>query len=157
MKGRRLNRGGKTGGGRTDLRGEAQYPKAGQAIFVHKEMLERGEARLDGQDVRGGAGETILGPPLDLVPEGRELPRHMNRGLEGVRPIAEDGEEEGGGQSMTQERQEANSWRGESFNRHEGSLGFGQSFGKVGGRGDRWGEPVAQPPDLVLGMESGPI
>jgi len=71
-------------------------------------------------------------------------------GHEDVRPIAEDGEEEGGGQPMAEEGGEADSRGGETFDGHKGTLGLGQSFNKVRGSGYREGEPVAQPSDLGL-------
>jgi len=40
---------------------------------------------------------------------------------------------------------------GELLNGHEGGLGLGWAFSEGRGRGDRGGEPVAQPGDLVLG------
>jgi len=58
---------------------------------------------------------------------------------------------------VVEEGREADPWRGESFDRHQGRLGFGQPFDEVGGSGDRGGEPVAQPADLNLGGENGPI
>jgi len=102
---RRPREGGwKPGGGRVDLGRGAYYPKAGQAVLLCKEEIERGEAGLNGQDVGRGAGEAVRGPPLDLVPEGRELSRHVNSGLESIRAVAKDGEEERGGQPVVQER-----------------------------------------------------
>ena len=113
-----------------------------QAAFVLNEKLERCEAGFDSQDVGGGVHEAIGRPSLDLVPERAELPSHVNGGQEGVRPVAEDGEEEGEGQSVAEEGREADPWRGESFDRHKGRLGRGQSFDEVGGSGDPGGEPV---------------
>ena len=63
-----------TGHGRFDLRGGAEYSKGGEAAFVRKEEVKRGETGLDGQNIEGGAGEAVGGPPLDLVPEDGELP-----------------------------------------------------------------------------------
>jgi len=126
-------------------------------VFVHKEKLERREAGLDGQDVGGGTHEAIGRPSLDLGPECGELPRYVDGGQEGVGTVTEDWEEEGGGQSMAEEGREADPWRGESFDRHEGRLGFGQPFDGVRGGGHRGGEPVAQPPDLNFGVENRPI
>ena len=68
-----------------------------QAAFVLNEKLQRCEAGLDSQDVGRGAPEAIGCPSLDLVPECGELPSHVDGGQEGVRPVAEDREEEGGG------------------------------------------------------------
>jgi len=152
-----LNGGRKSGSAQVDFRGGAHDPKGGQAVLVFKEEFEGREAGLDGQDVRGGAGEAVRGPPLDLVPEGRELPCYVNRGSEGIRPVAEDGKEERGGQTMAQEGQEAHPPGGEPFDSHEGSLGLGQSLGEVRNHGDRGGEPVAQPADLILERENHTI
>jgi len=91
------------------------------------------------------------------VPEHGELPGHVDRGNKGIRAIAEDGKAEEGGKSVAEERGEANPWTGEWFDRHEGSLGFGQPLDEVGGGGDRGCEPIAQPPDLSLEREDRPI
>jgi len=125
--------------------------------LVFQEELARWEAGLDGQHVGGGTHETVGGPPLNLVPKGGELPSHMDGGCEGFCAIAQDGKEEGGGQSVAQERREAYPRRGESLDRHEGCLGLGKPLDEMRGRGDRGGEPVAQPPDLILGFEDRPI
>jgi len=45
----------------------------------------------------------------------------VDRWKKGVRAIAEDGKEEGGVKSVTEVRGEANSWGGETYDRHEGS------------------------------------
>ena len=82
------------------------------------------------------------------MPEHGELPKRVGGGHENVRTIAQDGEEEGGCQPMAEEGGEANPRGGKTFDSHECPLGLGQSFDKVGGSGDRGGEPVAQPPDL---------
>jgi len=141
---RRGLHGGRESCGRwVDLRGGAQDSKVCQATLVHDEEPERWEAGLYGQDVRGGRHEAIGCPSLDLVPEHGELPNHVDCGHEDVRAIAEDGEEEGGCQSMAEEGREADPWGGESLNRHKGRLGFGQPLDEVGGSGDRGGEPVA--------------
>jgi len=153
---RRLKGGWKSGGGRVDLRRGVHHAKAGQAVLVRKEEIERGEAGLNGQDIGRGAREAIRGPPLDLVSEGREPSRHVNSGLERIRPVAEDGEEERGGQPVAQGRGKAHPRGGEPFDGHERSLGLGQSLGKVWGRGDRRGEPVSQPTDLALGRKIEP-
>jgi len=150
-------------GGRTptssglDLRGGAHHPQAGQVVLVGEEEVNGGEAGLNGQDVRGGAREAIGGPPLDLVPEGRELSRHVYRGLKCIRAVAEDGKEKRGGQTMAQKRGQAHPWRGEPFDGHESSLGFGKPLGKVWGGGDRGGEPGSQPPDLVFRGKDRPV
>jgi len=91
------------------------------------------------------------------VPERGELAGHVDRGNKGARAIAEDGKEAGGGKPVAEERGEANPWRGESFNCHEGSLGLGQPFDEVGGGGDRGCERIAQPSELSLGREDRPI
>jgi len=91
------------------------------------------------------------------VPEQGELPNHVGGGYEDVRAIAEDREEEGGGQSMAEEGGEGNPRRGEALDSHEGRPGLGQPFDKMGGSGDRGGEPVAKPPDLTLGCEDRPV
>ena len=103
-----------------------------QAAFVFEEEPEGREAGLDGQDVDGGTHEAVGGPPLNLVPKGGELPSHMDGGREGVRAIAQDGEEEGGGQSMAEERREADPRGGESLDRYETCLGFGKSLDEMG-------------------------
>ena len=87
------------------------------------------------------------------MPERGELPAHVDGGQEGIRAVAKDAEEEGGGPSVAEEEREADPWGGESLDRHEGCLGLGQSLDEVGGSGDRGGEPVSQPPDLNLGRE----
>jgi len=133
-----------------DLRGGAHDPKVRQASFVRKQKVKRWEAGLNGQDIRGGQQEAVGYPPLDLVPEHGELPKHVGAGQKDVRTITKDGEEEGGGQPMAEEAGEANPRGGETFDSHEGPLGLGQPFDKVGSGGDRGGEPVAQPPDLTF-------
>jgi len=52
---------------------------------------------------------------------------------------------------------QAHAWGGESFDRHKGRLGLGQSFGEVRGRRDRGREPVPQPADLVFRGEDGAV
>jgi len=96
-----------------------------QPAFVRAEEIELREAGLNGQDVSGGAHEAVGRPSLDLVPECGKFPGHVDRGNKGVRAIAEDGKEEGGAKSVAEVREEANSRRGETFDRHKGSLGFG--------------------------------
>jgi len=128
-----------------------------QSALVFLEEPGGREAGLDGQDVGGGADETVGGPSLNLVPKDRELPSHMNGGCQGVCAIAQDGEEEGGGQSVAEEGREADPRRGESLDRHEGCLGLGKHLDEMGGRGDREGETVAQPRYLNFGLEDGRI
>jgi len=154
---RHLKRCWKPGGGCVDLRWGAHHPKAGQAVLVRKEEVMWGEAGFNGQDVGRGAGEAIRGPSLDLVPEGRELSRHVNGGFESIRAVAEDGKEERGGQLVAQERGQTHPRGGEPLYGHESSFGFSQSLGKVWGRGDGGGEPVSQPTDHVLGGKSPPV
>jgi len=55
---------------------------------------------------------------------------------------------------MAEKWREAQPRGGEPFDSHEGGLGLGQSFGRVHRGADRWGQPVAQPADLVLGFEN---
>jgi len=81
----------------------------------------------------------------------------MNRGQEKVGAVAEDGEEEGGGQSMTEQRRESDPRGGEPLDRREGRLSFREPLDEVGSSGDRGGEPVAQPPNLGFGCENRPI
>jgi len=157
VEGGRLHGGKKPGGRRVDFRGGAEYPKRGQTALVFEEELKWWETGLNGQDIRGGRHETVGCPSLVLVPENGELPDHVDGWQEVVRAIAEDGEEEGGGQSVTEERREADPWGRVALDRHESRLGFGQPFDEVGGGGERGGEPVAQPPDLGLGREDRPI
>ena len=92
-----LHRGWKAGRSRVDFWGGAEYPEGGEPTFVPQEEVKRGEAGLDGQNIGGGAEETIGGPPLDLMPEDGELSYHVGSGGEDVRAIAEDREEERGG------------------------------------------------------------
>jgi len=91
------------------------------------------------------------------VPEHGELPKHVDGGHEDICAVAKEGKEEGGSQPMTEEGGEADSWRGETFDSHEGRLGLSQSLDKMGGSRDRGGEPVAQPPYLTLWREDRPI
>ena len=53
----------------------------------------------------------------------------MNGRQEGFRAVAQDGEEEGGGQPVAEKGREADAWGEESLDSHEGSLGLGQYFG----------------------------
>ena len=91
------------------------------------------------------------------MPEHGELPKHVGGGHEHIRAVAQDGEEEGGGQSVAKEGGKADPRGGERFDSHKGPLGLGQPLDKVGGGGDRGGEPVAQPPDLSFGRENRPV
>ena len=125
MKGGSLHRGGKSRGWGVDLRRGAKYRKVSQSALILEEKFERREAGLDGQDVGGGAHEAIGRPSLDLVPERGEFPGHVDRGQKGVRAIAENGKEEAGGKPVAEEGGEADPWRGETFDSHKGSLGFG--------------------------------
>jgi len=153
VKGGSLHGGWESSGRRIDFRGGAHNPKVCQVSLVREAKLEWWEAGLNGQDIRGGRYEAISCPSLDLVPAHGELPNHVDGGYEDVRAIAEDGEEAGGGQSMAEEGREADPRRGEPLDSHKGRLGLGQPFDKMGGSGDRGGEPVAYPPDLTLGCE----
>jgi len=157
VKGGSLHRGWKSRSCRVDLRGGAENPKVSQSAFVRKEKIARWETGLDGPDVGGGAHEAVGRPSLELVPERGELPGDVDRGQKGVLAVAEDGKEEAGGEPVAEERGEADPMRGESFDRHEGSLGLGQPFDKVGGSRNRGCEPVTRPPDLSLGFENRPI
>jgi len=58
---------------------------------------------------------------------------------------------------VAEEGGEADARRGETFDRHKGRLGFGQSLDEMGRSGDRGGKPVAQPPHLGLGLQDRPI
>ena len=58
---------------------------------------------------------------------------------------------------MAQKGGEAHPRRGEPLDGHKGSLGLGQSLGEVGRGGHRGGKPVAQPPDLIFGVENRAI
>jgi len=58
---------------------------------------------------------------------------------------------------MAQKGGEAHPRGGEPFYCHKRGLGFSQSFGEVRGCRDRWGKPVPEPSDLILGVENGPI
>jgi len=57
--------------------------------------------------------------------EDREFPSHVGCGGDGIRAVAEDGEDEGGGQAMAQEGGDAHPRRGESLDGHEGRLSLG--------------------------------
>ena len=81
----------------------------------------------------------------------------MDSGFERVRTVAEDWEKKGRSQTMAQEGGQAHPRGGEPFDGHKRSLGFSQPFGEVRGCRDRWGKPVPEPSDLILGMENGPI
>jgi len=107
VKGWGLHRGGKPCCCRVDFRGGAKYPEVGQAALVRKEKPERRETGLDGQNVCGGTREAIGSPSLDLVPEGGELPNHVDGGQKRVRAAAEDREEERGGQLVAKEGRKA--------------------------------------------------
>ena len=89
-------------GRRVYLRGGAHDPEVRQASFVREEEVERREAGLDGQDVRRGGYEAVGDPSLDLVPEHCQFPKRVYCGHKDVRAVAENGEEEGGGQSMAE-------------------------------------------------------
>ena len=54
---------------------------------------------------------------------------------------------------MAQERGQAHLGRGEPFDGHEGSLGFGKPFGEVCGSRDRGCEPISEPSDLMFGVK----
>ena len=125
VKGGSLDRGGKPRSCGVDLWWGAEDPQVSQPALVPKEEIEWREAGFNGQDVSGGAHKAVGRPSLDLVPERGKFPDHVGRGNKGVRAVAEDGKEEGGGESVAEVRGEANSRRGEAFDRHEGSLGFG--------------------------------
>jgi len=125
VKGWSLHGEGQCGGRGVDFRGGAQNPEVSQAALVRKEKTERGEAGLNGQDVGGGAHKAVRCPSLDLVPEDRELSGHVDGRHEDIRAIAEDREEERGGQPVAQEGGEADTRRGEALDRHEGCLCLG--------------------------------
>jgi len=91
------------------------------------------------------------------MPEHGELPCHVDGGHEDVCAIAEDREEEGGGQPVAKKGEEANAWKRETLDRQEGRLGFSQPFDEIRGSGDLGGEPVAQPSNFNLGREDRSI
>ena len=124
MERRSLHGGGESGGSGVNLQRGAQNPEMSQSAFIREEKFERREAGLDGQDAGGGVHEAVCCPPLDLVPEHGEFSCHVSRGQEYVPAIAQDGEEEGGGQSVAEEWGEAEARRRETFDRHEGRLGL---------------------------------
>jgi len=126
------------------------HPEVGQAAFVCEEEVKRGKAGLDGQDVDRGARETVRRPPLDLMPEGRQLSRHMDSRFAHVHAIAEDREKERGCQPMAQERGEAHPRGGEPLDGHESSLVLRQPFREVRGCRDRGREPISKPSDLLF-------
>jgi len=86
-----------------------------------------------------------------------KFPGHVDGGNEGVRAIAEDGDKKGGGQSMAEERREADPGGRKAFYSNKCRLGLGQSLEEVSGGGERRSEPVTQPPDLCLRPENRPI
>jgi len=143
VEGRSSQRGWEPSGRRVDFRGGAHDPKVCQVSLVCEEKPQQWAAGLDGQDICRPIHEAIGRPSLDLVPEHGELPNHVGAGHEDVRAIAEDGEKEGGGQSMAEQGREADPRGGESLDRHAGRLGLAQPFDKMVGSGDRGGEPVA--------------
>jgi len=69
-------------------------------MFVREEEVQRWEAGFNGQDVGRSAREAIGCPPLGLVPEGGQFPRHVDGRFEGVGAVAEDWKKEQGGQSV---------------------------------------------------------
>jgi len=157
VEGRRLHTGGESRGCRVYFWGGAKDPKVDQTAFICEEKLQGQEAGLFGQDVGGGTPKAVCCPSLDLVPELGELPCQMDGRYEDVCAIAEDGKQEGGGQSVAEEGRKTDPRGGEPFDRHKGCLGLGQAFDEVGCSGDRGGEPVAQPPSLSLGFEDRPV
>ena len=87
---RGLQGGREPSGGWVDLGGGAHYPQAGQVALVCEEEVKWGEAGLHSEDVNGSARKAVGGPPLDLMPEGHQLPCHMGSGLENVSTVAQD-------------------------------------------------------------------
>jgi len=81
----------------------------------------------------------------------------VGSGGEDVRAVAEDRDEERGGQTVAQKGGKAHPRGGEPSDGHKGSLGLGQSLGEVRRGGHRGGKPVSQPPDLVFGLEDRAI
>jgi len=154
---RRAQGGGEPSGRRVDLRWRTDYHQAGQAAFVCEEEVDWRQAGLHGKDVDRGAGEAVRGPPLDLVPEGREFSCHVNSRFESVRAVAEDREKQRRCQPMAQEWRQAHPRGGEPLDGHKSSLGFRQPFGEVWGGRDRGGKPVPKPADLALRVEDRPI
>jgi len=59
-------------------------------VLLHEEKVVWGEAGLYSKDVNRSARKAGSCPPLDLVPESRELPCHLSGGFKGVRAVAED-------------------------------------------------------------------
>ena len=157
VEGGRLHRRGKAGRSGVNFRGGAKYPEGGEATFVPQEEVHWGKTGLAGQYIGGGTEEAIRGPPLDLVPEGGEFSQQVEGGGEDVRAVAEDREEERGGQSAAQKGGKAHPPGGEPFYGHKGSLSFGQSLGEVRRGGQQGGKPVSQPPDLIFGFEDRAI
>jgi len=105
-------------------------------ILIFQEEVARGETGFNSQNIGRGASETVGGPPLDFVPEGKELSCHVGSLFESIRAVTEDGKQKRGGQMVAQEGRQALSRRGEAFDGHKGPLGLGQSLGEVGCGGD---------------------
>jgi len=82
-----------------------------------------GEAGLSGKDIGGGGEKIVCGPSLDPVPEAVHAPeRRIVRGEE-VGSVGEYREEEAVGDTVTKEGSDTSSWRGESLDEGEDSLG----------------------------------
>jgi len=111
VKGWSLDGEGEPSGCGVDFLGGAQNPEVSQAAFLPKKQTKRRKTDLNGQDVSGGAHEAVRCPSLNLVPEHRELASHVDGGHEDVRAIAEDGEEEGGSQPVTEKGRQQNRGR----------------------------------------------
>jgi len=84
VKGWGLHGGREPRGCRVDLGGGAHNSKVCQVSLECEKELERWEAGLDGQDIRGGRHEAISRPSLGLVPENGELPNYVDGGHENV-------------------------------------------------------------------------
>jgi len=65
----------------------------------------------------------------------------MHCRVEDVTPIAQNGEEKGRHQAVSEVRGEAHPRGGEPLDCHEGGLGLGEPFSEVGGGCQRRGKP----------------
>jgi len=117
-------------------------------FLVREEPVKRWEAGLNSQNVGRGAGKAVRAPPLGLVPKGGEFSHHMDSRGEHVPTVPKNSKEQRGRQTVAQEEGEAHPRRGQTFDSHEGCLGFCQTPDEVRGCGEGGRKPVSQPPQL---------
>ena len=141
----------KPGSDRVDFGRRGDGPEGCHTLTVFNQEGEGRQAGFDGEDRDGSRRKTIRDPSLDPSSEGVEFVLHLQEGSEEVCTIQEHRGDERGGQAVTEVGGKSfPRWR-QIFDSFEGTLGKGEPPREMWISRERGGEPIAEPPDLLLG------